>query len=102
MFDTVSVRQEHKQWIEKIISERDRQDAKWGFPQENTYCEWASILAEETGELAQELNELNFGRGDIDRMATEAIQVAAVALAILEQQDIARNITLQVATALGR
>lgn len=80
-------------WITQILSERDRQDAKWGFPQENTYCEWSSILAEETGELAKELNELNFGRGSVDRMAEEAVQVAAVALSILEHQEIAHIVT---------
>ena len=80
-------------WITQILSERDRQDAKWGFPQENTYCEWSSILAEETGELAKELNELNFGRGSVDRMAEEAVQVAAVVLSILEHQEIAHMVT---------
>lgn len=70
-------------WIKAILAERDRQDKKWGYPQENTYCEWASILAEETGELAKELNELNFGGGDVSRMEAEAVQVAAVALSIL-------------------
>ena len=67
-------------WLAEIIHERVRQNAKWGFPQKNTYCEWSSILAEETGELAKELNELNFGRGDISHMAAEAVQVAAVAV----------------------
>lgn len=76
-----------------ISAERDRQDAKWGFPQENTYCEWSSILAEETGELAKELNELNFGRGEIAHMVEEAIQVAAVAMSILEQQETAHMVT---------
>lgn len=89
-------------WLIKILEERDRQDQKWGFPQENTYCEWASILAEEVGELAKELNELNFGRGDIERMEAEAVQVAAVALAILEQSDVALRVTEQVAKALRR
>lgn len=90
------------QWIKAILAERERQDQKWGYPQENTYCEWASILAEEVGELAKELNELNFGRGDPEKMTDEAIQVAAVALAILEQQDIAHEITQRIAFALGR
>lgn len=47
---------ERGKWLAAIITERDRQDAKWGYPQENTYCEWSSILAEEAGELAKELN----------------------------------------------
>lgn len=89
-------------WIKAILSERERQDKKWGSPQENTYCEWSSILAEETGELAKELNELNFGRGDTEKMAAEAVQVAAVALAILEQTAVAHRVTMQAAIALGR
>lgn len=89
-------------WVKAILAERDRQDLKWGFPQENTYCEWASILAEEAGELCKELNELNFGRGDLDRMETEAIQVAAVALSIIEQAAVAHRVTEQIAIALGR
>ena len=75
-------------WITQILSERDRQDAKWGFPQENTYCEWSSILAEETGELAKELNELNFGRGSVDRMTEEAVQVAAVVRQCIKHDSI--------------
>lgn len=67
----------------EISREREAQDKKWGFPQRNTYCEWSSILAEEVGELAKELNELNFGRGDRARMRAEAVQVAAVAISIL-------------------
>ncbi len=66
-----------------VDHERDARGKKWGFPQHNTYCEWSSILAEEMGELAKELNELTFGRGDRDRMRAEAAQVAAVAISIL-------------------
>ncbi len=74
--------------IYKIELEREAQDKKWGFPQRNTYCEWSSILAEEVGELAKELNELNFGRGDRERMRAEAIQVAAVAVSILIHDEL--------------
>lgn len=89
-------------WINAILAERERQDGKWGYPQENTYCEWASILTEEVGELAKEMNELNFGRGDAERMEAEAVQVAAVALSILEQSAVAYVVTVQTAVALGR
>ncbi len=74
--------------IYKIGLERKAQDKKWGFPQKNTYCEWSSILAEEVGELAKELNELNFGRGDRERMRAEAVQVAAVAISILLHDEL--------------
>lgn len=88
---------EADKWFQAIIAERERQDKKWGYPQKNTFCEWSSILAEETGELAKELNELNFGRGDLKRMEVEAIQVAAVAFAILEQSATAAEVTKQAA-----
>ncbi len=89
-------------WIKAILDERERQDQKWGFPQENTYGEWGSILAEESGELCKELNDLNFGQGDHGKMETEAVQVAAVALSILENAAVAHDVTVQVAVALGR
>lgn len=98
----VELTEDTPKWISAILAERKRQDQKWGYTQENTYCEWASVLAEETGELAKELNELNFGRGDQERMETEAVQVAAVALAILEQSDVAQSTTVKAAVALGR
>lgn len=90
------------QWLKAILDERERQDQKWGFPQENTYGEWGSILSEEAGELCKELNELNFGRGDPEKMETEAVQVAAVALSILEHATVALGVTEQVAKALCR
>lgn len=74
--------------IYKIELEREAQDKKWGFPQRNTYCEWSSILTEEVGELAKELNELNFSLGDRARMRAEAVQVAAVAISILTHDSL--------------
>lgn len=89
-------------WVKAILAERDRQDQKWGYPQKNSFCEWASIIAEEVGELSKELNELNFGRGTLNQMEAEAVQVAAVALSILEQSAVAHMVTVQVAVALSR
>lgn len=80
---------------ETIQQERDRQDVKWGYPQLNTFCEWASILGEEYGELAKELNELNFGRGDTHKMIEEAFHVAAVAVSIIEHAEVAALVTEQ-------
>lgn len=74
-----------------ITAERARQDQKWGYPQYNTLCEWASILGEEYGELCEELNERNFGRGNRERIIEEAIHVAAVAVSIIEHYDIAES-----------
>jgi NTP pyrophosphatase (non-canonical NTP hydrolase) len=71
--------------IEKVIAERDRQDAKWGFPQRNSPFEWVSILTEEVGELAEAINNsLLGGDGDMTKAIEEAIQVSAVAMSIVE------------------
>jgi len=70
-----------------VIAERDRQDAKWGYPQLHSLTEWQTILTEEVGELAAAI--LAYLQGTDERLELawqkEAIQVAAVALAIVEQ-----------------
>lgn len=88
--------EERGRWVSEFQLERRRQDTKWGFPAFNTWCEWAAILQEEAGEVTRELNELNFGRGDMNHMIAEAIQVAATALSILEQREVARKYTAKV------
>ena len=71
-------------WL-KIKAERIRQDKKWGFPQKNTLAQWGNILTEEHGEFIKELNELDFGREkEPDKFIKELVEVAAVAVAILE------------------
>ena len=71
--------------IQRVLKERDRQDAKWGYPQDNTPFEWLSILTEEVGELAEALNNaLLGGDGDLEHAMVEAVQVAAVAVSIVE------------------
>lgn len=82
-----------------ITAERARQDQKWGYPQLNTYSEWAGILAEECGECCAELNELNFGRGDVVRLIAEAVQVAAVAVSIIEHLEPAQEVTIRMGEA---
>lgn len=68
-----------------ILDERDRQDAKWGTSQANSLPEWMTILMEEVGELAAAI--LCFGTENHPEInwRKEAIQVAAVALAMVEQ-----------------
>ena len=74
-----------EQAIQRVIKERNRQDAKWGFPQHNTPFEWLSILTEEVGEFAQALNNaLLGGDGNLEHAMVEAVQVAAVAVSIVE------------------
>ena len=74
--------------IFEITEERDRQNAKWGI-QNHTPIEWCAILTEEVGEVNKEALEFHFKRfykdtGQLERYEKELIQVAAVALAMLE------------------
>jgi len=63
-----------------ILSERDRQDKKWGrgFHGRSDLA-WLGILAEEFGEVANAILE-----HDEPNLITEIIQVAAVCVAWLE------------------
>jgi hypothetical protein len=75
--------------IHDVLLERARQDKKWGKTSRD-YLGWMSILAEEVGEAAGEVNEIIYsgGRFDADvksRLTTEITHVAAVAVAIIEQ-----------------
>lgn len=70
--------------FELIAKERKRQNSKWGFPQCLTPGEWAGVLAEEVGELSQELNNFGTSGEHTDNLVVEAIQVAAVAVSIIQ------------------
>lgn len=77
--------------VEMITAERARQNEMWGDQSGNHPFEWMSILGEEYGELCQAVNESCFenGRhpelGGVDNVIKEAVQVAAVAVEIIEQ-----------------
>ncbi len=60
-----------------ILDERDRQDQKWGL-QDHSLPKWMVILMEEVGELSEAILEKKNWRAEV-------VQVAAVALAMLEQ-----------------
>jgi NTP pyrophosphatase (non-canonical NTP hydrolase) len=71
------------------IAERARQDAKWGELNHDPFV-YLAILHEESGELAQAALKARFedqAEGARERMRAEAVQVAAVALAIVECLD---------------
>lgn len=78
--------------IGRVFQERARQDTIWG-KQRLTWPEWGSIFAEEAGELHQEINQAHFRPRpasmrrraiDVKRMREEAIQAAAVLVAMAE------------------
>ena len=71
------------QIFDRISYERENQDLKWGDRSisENRlpYTMWITILSEEVGEAAKEVLEKNK-----ENLKKEILQVAAVAVAILE------------------
>lgn len=76
-----------------VMEERTRQDDKWG-EQNHEPTVWLGILGEEFGELCQAVNETWFDNGPEERkkggyenMRAEAVQVAAVAVALIECLD---------------
>lgn len=70
--------------VHAVVQERHRQEEKWGV-QRHSWPEWITILTEEVGEAAQEAcNEHFHDHGDLSRMKEELVQVAAVAVAMVE------------------
>jgi NTP pyrophosphatase (non-canonical NTP hydrolase) len=78
--------------LDDVLLERLRQDALWG-EQNHELIVWISILMEEVGEFAQEVLETKVFQNRFPERFTEetlreeAVQVAAVALAIVECID---------------
>ncbi|EMF82198.1 hypothetical protein LEP1GSC188_3371 [Leptospira weilii serovar Topaz str. LT2116] len=75
--------------INEINEERDRQDLKWG-EQNHSPMEWSVILLEEVGETGKAALETHFRyneKDDYSEYRNELIQVAAVAIAMIESHD---------------
>jgi NTP pyrophosphatase (non-canonical NTP hydrolase) len=74
--------------LQEVFDERLRQDAKWG-EQNHTPVEYFAVLAEEVGEVAKDAveNRFNPDEGSVANMRAELIQVAAVAVAMVESLD---------------
>ena len=74
---------DHVWIIRKIISEHARQIAKWGI-QRYTAFEWLAYTTEELGSLAKAIGEHEYRGGPKEKVVSEAIQVATLALKIAE------------------
>ena len=72
--------------LNDIALERHRQDAKWG-PQSHNAFTWLAILGEEVGESNQAALKAHFGNKPWAHYREELIQVAAVAVAMVECLD---------------
>ncbi len=70
----------------EISIERLRQDEKWGEQNHDPFA-WLSILGEEYGEACKAALEHRFGNKSLAKYRTEVIQVAAVAVAVVECLD---------------
>jgi hypothetical protein len=75
--------------LQSVLNERKRQDSKWGV-QDHSLDRWVTILGEEFGELCEAVLETGFSFSSksseemLRNIKSEAIQVAAVAVAMLE------------------
>ena len=69
--------------IKEVQEENERQIKKWGIQEHDVFA-WHTILAEEVGELAQEMLNHKFGKQPPVLVVKEAIQVATLALKIAE------------------
>lgn len=69
-----------------VNAERDRQEAKWGEQNHDPFT-YLTVLGEEFGELCQAALHARFGGPASVKLREEAVQTAAVALAIVECLD---------------
>lgn len=68
--------------LSDVLKERERQDEKWGVQDHGAFV-WITILVEEIGEFT----EAALKGYNLDVLRKEAVQMAAVALAIIECID---------------
>ena len=80
-----------KDVMKEVLKERQRQDRKWG-EQNHEPFKWLAILGEEVGEVNNAALESydwvnNKFKEDLDHYREELIQVAAVAVSMVECID---------------
>lgn len=66
-----------------VLAERELQEETWG-EQNHDFGEWLKILIEEVGEASQASLQTRYGGPKAGTVRAELVQVAAVALAMLE------------------
>jgi len=69
-----------------ILLERARQDVRFGVANHDLML-WMTILGEEFGELCQAVMHTRYGGSKAGQLRAEAIQVAAVAVSIVQALD---------------
>ncbi len=73
--------------IGSVIAEMIRQDEKWGADRDQHPFTWQVILSEEVGEFSQAILHDEFGGHKSGTAREEMVQIAAVALQIIEYYD---------------
>lgn len=73
--------------IGSVIAEMNRQDKKWGADRDQHPFVWQTILSEEVGEFSQAILHDEFGGHKAGTAREEMVQIAAVALQIIEYYD---------------
>jgi NTP pyrophosphatase (non-canonical NTP hydrolase) len=68
--------------LSDVLAEIDRQDKKWGEGRTNETDLWCTVLMEEVGEVARAALEQ-----DKENMREELLQVAALAIQIVDDLD---------------
>lgn len=84
LFETMDVNR--KSILMEIADERLKQIAKFGV-QKHSMADWLTILGEEVGETNKAALEAKFANGNVLNYREELIQVAAVAVAMVECFD---------------
>ncbi len=72
--------------LDEVRRERDRQKRRWGQQDHNVHT-WLMILGEEVGEANKAVLENRFLNAPLDDYREELIQVAAVAIAAIQNFD---------------
>lgn len=85
----VTVETQNTLAVASILEERERQELKWGEQNHDPFT-YLTVLIEEVGEFAQAALHHRFGGPEAFGVRNEAVQVAAVALAIIECIDRAK------------
>ncbi|WP_353159321.1 MazG-like family protein [Myroides odoratus] len=70
----------------EIKQERERQDKKWGVQNHHPFV-WLGILGEEVGEVNKAVLDHNFDGKTLENYREELIQVAAVAVSMIQCLD---------------
>lgn len=73
--------------ISSVVAEMNRQDEKWGADREQHPFVWQTILSEEVGKFSQAILHDEFGGHKSGTAREEMVQIAAVALQIIEYYD---------------